>query len=888
MKIALATHEDNPNINNQHKDDDNLEFTQTRREQLITFHDQGQVAQESTVPRFTDLPMSYLNMTIAKDVDHTVKSFLERPIRLFSTLFTTSQTVGTDLWVGTFPEDMFVNPMYLQKLEGFTGLRADLELVVQVNAQKFQCGRLRLQFFPYAQDMPNKVELTNGHLAGRVACPGIDIDICGGSTPESRISSNRLRIKYNSPHTFLNLINGDGKYGKAYLFVYSPLLTGDGGSQDCEVTIWARFIDPRPEFPTGAVVNSGVPDMAIAQVAGEAKEVAQTGVVSNTLGVVADTLKVASKIPVVGEYLSIPQWVCEKGSSIAKLFGWSKPTLAMDTKLRTSNNFANYNGKDSSHKMALSADNEIDTPKGIGGTDIDEMAISSVASIPTFWDRFTWSTTDNVADQILWVDPVTAAKFRSTAGNGYTCTHMGYLANVFAQWRGSINYTFKMVKTGFHSGRLRVFFVPQGLLSTLVVGSAPTIEIEKCYQVVIDIAENDSFQFNVPFVATKPWLTTTGASSVTGYIVVTVLNDLRAPPVVTNAIDVIVEVSGGNDLTFSLPTEPTLLPGIPTVPTVAEAQVAGTNVAIERDQAQTLVDPSSISIIDPQANWSPESHCIGEKICSIRQLIKRNGFVGFTTMFVDGSTASGHPGQSIVLNPYAALNSDSASNSNTMDYVSYFQNIYTFFRGSMRFKTIATQLSGTGVSSEGTAVGTTFYSPALNDVPLDVKMWMGFNSDYISIIGANRKVNNIMGRIGINQQIPTDAVVASMNAASVPTSLISQRVEGMTEFEVPYYNSTHLTLCQVMKASDPLLFTDPAANNENTWPIPFVTVSNVIKPYVLSVFADADFNRPVYDTSVTSIALYRSAGDDYGLHYLIGPPTLITRNFSSQYYTPSS
>ncbi|MBH0213498.1 hypothetical protein GH794_15480, partial [Listeria monocytogenes] len=107
--------------------------------------------------------------------------------------------------------------------------------------------------------------------------------------------------------------------------------------------------------------------------------------VSSTLGTVAEVLKIGQKLPVVGEYLAIPEWICDKGASIAKLFGWSKPTLAMDVKLRTNNCMSNYNGKDSSHKMALSADNEIDSPPNIAGTKVDELAISSIVTIPTYW-----------------------------------------------------------------------------------------------------------------------------------------------------------------------------------------------------------------------------------------------------------------------------------------------------------------------------------------------------------------------------------------------------------------------------------------------------------------------------------------------------------------------
>ena len=878
-------------IKTQNNTDNDKEFMQTHREQVITFHDQGNTTYDQAIPEFSDLDESYLSMTVAQDTHHDIVSFLERPVRVWSGNMTTSNTVGQVLWTASYPSVLIQNTMYNQKLQGFTGLRADLEVKVQVNAQKFQQGRLHLQYIPYADYLKNKVELINGSLAGRISSPGIDIDICGGSTPESRIAEAVFRVPYVSPHTYFNLINGDGKYGIFYLFVYSPLLTGDGGTDNCEITVWSRFVDPKVVFPTGATIGSAIPTrVAEVQIRGEAKQVAKEGVVSSTLGTVAEVLKIGQKLPVVGEYLAIPEWICDKGASIAKLFGWSKPTLAMDVKLRTNNCMSNYNGKDSSHKMALSADNEIDSPPNIAGTKVDELAISSIVTIPTYWQTFSWSNTDQTRDQILWIDKVAAARFNKIDGttNGYATTPMGFLANVFAQWRGSINYTFKLVKTGFHSGRLRVFFVPQGVASTLKVGSAPTIEIEKNYQVVVDIAESDTFTFNVPFVATKPWLSTYGQSAFTGYIVVTVLNELRAPPVVSNKINIIVEVAGGSDFSFSMPCEPWSLTGTPTPSPpsgpgrVAEVQIAGTNVDLNDDQKRSLVDPDSISTINPVANWSPESHCIGEKIMSIRQLIKRANWIGTATMLPSSNTDQ----QYAVLNPFA-----NASNQiNTqVDYLSYFSNLFAFFRGGVRIKVNANLLYANGNLNNSTPDGE-WFTPVNSNPCLNIKMLNAITLDYINVAGNIKKLNNIVGKVGFaNADVYNSSTLNAAMVNSSSTTVVNQGVEGMVEVEIPYYNSTHLTPSNVPGIDDPLVDVDHQLTSEDTYPLPILLVGSNPLPRSLKIASTKEHYASVYKTEALVCNFYRAASDDYSYHYFIGVPTMIVRPpVGSDYYKPTN
>lgn len=847
------------------------------------------------------------------DKHHTIENFLQRPVRIYSGKFTSSMDAGYQIFNLRLPDQLLFNNMYNQKIGGFVGLRSDVEIRVQVNAQKFQQGRLRLQYIPYSKYLPSKTEMLNKTLTTRTSCPGVDLDICGGSTPQTRIAQSILTIPYVSPHLYFNLINGDGTMGDLNLVVYSKLVSGTQEATDCEITVWGRFVDPKLQFPTGARSKYHV-----AQVLGELAEIKRTGVISNTLGKLSETLHSASGLPVIGKYMAIPEWLSDRGRDLAKLFGFSKPSSVMETKLRTTNCFANYNGKDSSHRLALSATNEIDTPPELFGTKIDEMALSTISSTPAFWQSFSWNTSVSEADQILYVDPVTPYKFSKNSGVDYSVLPVGFIANLFGLWRGSLVYTFKFVKTGFHTGRLRIFYTPYESLENLPVGGTPKQEIEKNYSMIVDLEESDSVTFSVPFVATKPWVTMTQQQSAqipvpanTGYVVVTVLNELRAVSSVSPSIEVLVEVSGGNDLCFAAPGAPRLQPFTNNIIStnvlnveapevdlkevqkelrldttrVHRSQGMGTDVPLSRSDAQSQEDVPPISILNPIENWSPEAHCLGEKIVSCRQLLKRNNYIGTFDTDHNGSqngAADNNLNLCVTLNPYGNKISDLT---NGIDYISYFSMIYAFFRGGMRVKCDCRKLTveGTRTSAENPS----WFARETRDLTLKVRMFNTHDKEYGIIRRFTRRINNVLGKIGVNPISSTKSMSLLTDATS--TTLIVSQLEGLSEFEVPYYNSTHLSpnvLVNPTKdenSKDTTQIFPGTSNSDDSYPLPVVIIGESMHIMGQQQKLTDDSKITYTPMSTTVMDFYRSVADDFSYSFFMGIPPMVPGNDNSRY-----
>nr|ULF99822.1 MAG: hypothetical protein 2 [Dicistroviridae sp.] len=914
---------------------DNSDPIKEETQEIVQFTDEGVAPTSFALPSIVDLTKDYLTTTVKEDRVHDVISFLSRPIIIHTGRWTTSAGRADQLYTANFPELLLSNAMYSEKLSGFVGLRATLCLKLQVNSQPFQQGRLMLQYFPYAQYMANRVTMVNRSLQGRSGCPRSDLDL-GVATECS------LCIPYVSPHLFYNLVTGQGSFGACYIVVYSPLLDlALGGFVD--FTLWAWLEDIDIQYPTGAPLFTGsAPNRVhLANYVRTATDdqlrnlkpssylnpvdtiFAQTeqdfmsgGSASRGVGQIASGLDTLTQIPLIGNLFTRPAWITTQFSNILKFFGFSKPSVSVPTvqmRNRTAPNFSNFDGLDMSHKMALFSENSVESVPGLGGTDIDEMALSRIISIPNYWTNFSWSSTDG-ANSALYtqnVHPYLIRPYSSTILDRFLTTHLGYVAQCFGMWRGSMVFTFKFVKTKFHSGRCLIQFVPFSFAEAEV-----PFNIDKTYKMVVDLRTQNEVTFTVPYVSSRPWMycgdpidpdfSSTYWNFSTGAIYVSVLNQLKAASTVSPAIDVLVEVNAGPDMVFSAPSNPRYIPSnhaptsavvsklpdvVVTTPEktiitgelldsinkeldaykcepglhttfidgsgdphllcpkvghafsyttegelidrVIETQGVGTDESIPRNEAQFGRFPNSIDQNKVSSNWSPEAFCIGEKIFSVRQLIKRFGFAGTYTCTTSTSGT-------LAINPFLSQRPNTAvANNRPWTYYDYFYYIYAFYRGGMRVKLCPITQTTPGGN----------FTRADNPV-FFIRMYNSFNRAY----------QIIMARIGtsVGQATPFDGT--GLGGFSPAQVAIDPHLEGLLEFEVPFYNVSHIVSCSYQNVA-PRSATSLVTRGFE--PFPLITVSS---------------GTNISDVAATHFAVryyyYRAPADDFSFMYLTGVPML--------------
>lgn len=430
----------------------------------------------------------------------------------------------------------------------------------------------------------------------------------------------KLTVPFNNVLTHFDLLKGVGTLGDVRVDVASVLT----GSVDCDYTIWVSAKNIDIQMPTGlppisvtaqSNLETPAPPPSRSKSLRQKNENADSGPVAtmaSTLGGVSSTL---SKVPFVGPFAAAATPVFDAVGRVASFFGWSKPKddktpeLVTQTQVR---HMANFNGDSKVKVLAMDAENATNIPTEVFGTDVDEMAIQEIVKRPIFYTYFEWNAADaqNAIIGRIPVGPhvctiISEAGPSPPAGDYYFNTYLSYLSKSFAFWRGSLEYTFKFVKTQYHSGRIRFFFVPGATVST----NPTTIDFNKCYSEVHDIRVKNEVKFVVPFAYNMQWAE---VGQTTGHVFMYVVNALRAPTTAAQDIEFLTFINAGPDFQFAFPRSDG-----------SKLILSNADIPPPPSYAIPVEAQSNIVSSSTPTNFSPNKVAIGEAILSLRQILRR-------------------------------------------------------------------------------------------------------------------------------------------------------------------------------------------------------------------------------------------------------------------------
>jgi len=715
------------------------------------------------------------------------------------------------------PSAMLANPMIADKMSGFFGFRATCVVRLQVNAQRFQQGILLLNYIPFPGIASTKLQQVNKHIAFKSQLPSVRMNI-------SNESEVVFRIPFISPQNFYQRKEYSYDWAQFRATVYSPFVGGNA-----QVTCWCHFEDVEPVFPIAqsGKTRSGGPKSKKYDPADNEDD---GGVLSSATGHFSRAFGDLSKVPLLTSIAAPTAWFLGATSKLLASFGFSnpvttKPRMAIVPKILSHANNCDTEDNSDSHGLFLS--NKVARLPGFAGTDIDEMSMQYITSIPGYLTQFSWSTATAVNTNLLSI-PIRPRDFSNT----YTVTltsgtytlyafpPMSYLAMMHQYWRGAIKFRFMVAKTEYHSGRVMISFNPDGTNALAQANAQYT------YRWIWDVRESNEFEVEVPFVSGTPWRTNTQLDR-TGFLNLFVLNPLVAPSSVSSSINCLVEVCGGKDfqlagLSNDLGYVPVIAygpeayddeyPG-PTLKRVhiksnvykedhssVEAQGPGTQV-VSRGNAGRIssvhdsINPSG----SPDDQGTSSLYTIGEMITSLRQMLKRSSLLASTTfaaasrdrVFRFTPTACFIPSY---LNGAAAPNLPTPG-ANFIDMYSWLVPLFALRRGGVLTKV---------------------YNSASN-ADCSVSSFLQYQGGLVTILtndtSATRNQINML-----NNQIVS-----------------SSTVQGALETHIPYYSASHSTPIEI----DPFCFISnynntyfPANNAEQTI---IATSSNASNYVVLNI-----------------------------------------------------
>lgn len=609
----------------------------------------------------------------------SITDFFSKPSILQQGVFSTTDS-GT-----TFPGLPLLNSIlsksiYKNKTAGFIGFTATTVLTLQINANPFQQGRYMLCFVPSGGASPTTTANTlwvYGHRFGLEQCsqlPHVELDVnCD--------TEAQLKIPFVSSESCFSLRNASGtpsvsEIGYFFIRPYVPLVSV-AGSTTVSYTLWAHFEDVNLIGPTVPQSNF-MPTLSqrTRRKSPPEQEADQNGLgpVSGALTKISKVSNIFLRVPMLSEFASMVGWAADLGSSAAKVFGYSKPlNLAPPHFIQRSvfPNSINVDGSSCAKQLAPTESNQLEMLPDFAGVDRDELSLDYIKSIPSYWTAPSWTTSNVTGDVIGDYVCNPASYYNSYTDNGNPVTSLtpvSFLSQMFGSYRGGVVFRFKIVKTGFHSGRLMAVFIPG---DTRFTGAAYSSDLSSyAYRDILDIREANEFTLEVPFISVLNYLPQQNSF---GRFVLYVLDPLKAPATVSSSVQIIVEVWGGKDLEFAGPFTCEYTPYAPTVP---QSNYDPCNIQ------SSVIGGAEVKVSDVYARMTR-----GERILSLRSVLK-SSCVLFNKVASPENSVAGFSFNAFVSHVAYSTTSGVVTYPRTQtDFYSMIGSLFTMFRGSIQFHT---------------------------------------------------------------------------------------------------------------------------------------------------------------------------------------------------------
>lgn len=546
----------------------------------------------------------------------SLAKFLERPVLVKALTWSQATSVGVfdtfDPWY-----EFLNNSVIKNKIQNYPWFRATMKLKVVINASPFLYGAAYTSYCPLhtfnrydsTLDIPADTSLYD--LTNYSQRRGVWI------LPHNN-EAGEITLPYFYNRNWSDLTNASEirSLGQISTYIASPLQSANANASssiNINILAWMENV----EF-LGSTYN----------IALQSEE--YTGIISKPAQVVSSALSKIQSAPVIGKYARVGSDIAKAVGSVAHLFGFSNPpVLSSSIPVRNQPNPSHATSDISFpyEKMCLDKTAELTIDKNVVGLENkDELSIVNFVGRQSYYNKFSWSTSDNEAT-VKYGCRVNPAFFHMSLYDGsnfdyYRAYHtpLSYVANMFSSWKGDIIITFKVIASKYHKGRLLFQFDPNGSIANNVTNQN---NISAVYSQIFDLSETNEWRVRIPWMSDSPYLRcrqvginatpndngtyTLNDGTDNGYFSIRVFNELTAP-IDSSSVDVLVFVEGADNFEFAYPSL--------------------TKTA--NDFEVTTLNPQSeeIHLTGDKTDFHSKSSLInyGEKIHSLRQLLRRSTY----------------------------------------------------------------------------------------------------------------------------------------------------------------------------------------------------------------------------------------------------------------------
>lgn len=414
--------------------------------------------------------------------DAQLGGFFSRPVLIYSTDWSPNANLTDEIYPWAL---FFSNPRVVNRITNFKLLRCNLKVKVVINGNSFYQGRLMVSYNPYAlfdkflRNSPGLIYDMRFYQRQHILCD------------PAQSTGGEMLLPFIWPRDYIDIPNSlaDNMTTMGSLTIRTLsdlLLTSDVASvAPVSVSVFAWAENVTLGGLTDADADGIVPQSGKFDEYGGSK-------LSDLASTVSRLVSPLSSMPFIGSYARATEIVSTATANIAKIFGFSKPNNLEDpTRMqpRPITNLATTTGCDGALKITLDPKQEVSIdPRLWDCAGEDCLAINKIASIDSLYAKFTWRGVNPKETRLFntLVDPCVT----SQEGTGqFGVTAVGGVTMPFDYWTGSLEFTFEIVASAYHRGRLAVVYDPHETPDGYFANTT--------YQQIIDISENRKFSVRV-------------------------------------------------------------------------------------------------------------------------------------------------------------------------------------------------------------------------------------------------------------------------------------------------------------------------------------------------------------------------------------------------------
>lgn len=514
--------------------------------------------QQTVVIRSTDGNQKLMNDRAnahLNEPDWDLKKMLARENLVGAFQWAISDTVGSEISItGSMgsptdvPTDLLQNDIVSAPFTRFTWWNMKMARVrFQLVGSRFHQGQLGVYWVPTMLPKAN-VTLPGFH-------PTRFTQLTHGFLDPSNGTVLDLEIPFQYNKGWVDLVAGD-VLGQIRVQVMNQLQAASGASTSVEVKVFVTFEDSHFRVPRSggssfkaqlekeaamlgyslvrhATKQSGMFQTLGSDIGGDIDKLVESVIPAEVTGAIAG---VALDKPAVTEY--------------------PPPLTRKDAQYMSASR-----GVENLERMTLEPSAQYITDNQFGAG-VDETDMKYLLKKRVYIGTFNWAATAPVGT-ILYQTLVSPSHLNgeTSPGSPFNPTIIGFLANLFTYWRGSISFYFQVRGTSFHEGRLD--FCNHPGITTVPSDYRASMSQYVNSQTIRNT--NNTVEVRIPYHSDIPWrrvwngetlsdvVTDSAVRSldyVTGCFSVRVAVPLKAPNNVANNVDVNVFISGGEDFEF--------------------------------------------------------------------------------------------------------------------------------------------------------------------------------------------------------------------------------------------------------------------------------------------------------------------------------------------------